>query len=542
MKTVIIKIITDKRINRMDKSKNRLINKRDLLFIAGLLAVFAISFFLWGKIKSVNFCDEIYSYILSNSMNEFLSFQLTGDHWYVDGETRGILAAVDGFQFRQVMLNNKGDVHPPVYYFAMHFLSVLRPASVSKWIGLLVNFGAALVSIICVYILIKQITGSVAASVLSCLVYISSPAVISMNMFIRMYAMFSMWVLLFVLTAYNIYKNEKNWLLYPALFAVTVCGFLTQYYFAVFCVLFTCCYCINKLQQRRFGNVCCFVGSLVAAVVCATVLWPTWIKHMFSGYLGGAVTQNAFDFSKIFSSIKYGFVHLFTLMYNKLNFVCAILLLVMIVFLIINKCRQIRIILSLIITAVLYSIAVVHLTPTHLLSYRYFFPVVVIAYIAFVLSLYYVGEVLSGKGVKYMFVCAAGLLVVLNFARPLYDLDAVSYVDRKGDYRAAQKVLEDVSDIPWIYYGYENSTMTELLYDSTMSAKFIMVNALTPFDDKEFTDKDSEFILFAGDENSYFDENVFDSLANWFKGELNYEELTHKGYMTVYKVTHTIKQ
>ncbi len=513
--------------------------KKDMFAIAGLLAVFALSFFLWGRIKSVNFCDEIYSYILSNSMNEFLSFQLTGDHWYVDGETRGILAAVDGFQFKQVMLNNKGDVHPPIYYFAIHFLSVLRAGSVSKWIGLLVNFGAAAVSLICIYILVKQLTGTLKASVLSCLVYISSPAVISMNMFIRMYALFSMWVLLFVLIAYNIYKNEKKFILYAALIAVTFCGFLTQYYFAVFCVLFTCCYCINKLLDKHFINVCAFVGSLLAAVVCATTFWPTWIKHMFSGYLGGSVKDNAFDFSRIFASIKYGFVHLFTLMYNRLNWVCGILLLAMLVFLIVKKCSKIRLILSLIITAVLYSIAIVHLTPAHLLSYRYFFPVVAIAYLAFVLSAYYVGEIIS---VKYVFLCVAGLLVVLNFARPLYDVDAVSYVDRDGEYEAAMEVLESVRDIPWIYYGYENSTMTELMYDSTMSTRFIMVNALTPFDDEEFTDKDCEFILFAGDENSYFDENVFDSLSGWFKGELEYEELTHKGYMTVYKVTHTINQ
>lgn len=515
----------------------------DVVILAVILVIFTGVFLCWGNIKGVNFCDEIYTYILSNSDNEFLTCQLEPGRWYENGETIHILSAENGFQFGQVMLNNKGDVHPPVYYFVIHFLSVIFSGSCSKWIGLGANWIFAVVSIIVLYVLMKQITGKRLIAIGACLIYISSPAVISTNMFLRMYCMFSMWVILFVYLSFLLDKRaeqEKKWYLYVLLGAVTFSGFLTQYYFAVFCVIFTFLYCLYKLFTKQWKKCIPYVGSLMAAVVVATLFWKTWIRHMFSGYLGGAVKENAFAFGRIFNSIKYGFVHMFTLMYNRLGIFVGIVMMAAIVFLFIKKDKRVKYVLSLLITALLYSIAVVHLTPAHLLSYRYFFPIVVIAYIAEILAVYFSMEQLfheKGTIVTLVF-CLA--LSVLNFIRPLYDKDSVTYVDLKNVTRGQLQILEENKQLPWIYFGYENATMTELLYDSVMADRFIMVNYDFPFVDEEYTKQNCEFLLFAETESA-FEEDAFWHMDAWFSGELQYEELTEKGFMTVYKVKHTVK-
>ena len=520
----------------------------DIILVLMILAVFSVVFIYWGNLKSVNFCDEIYSYILSNSENEFLAFQLEGGRWYEEGEIQNILSANNGFQFGQVMLNNKGDVHPPMYYFAFHISSVLNEGSTSKWIGLFANWVFAAISLTLLYVLVKSITKSKLCGFAACLVCISSPALISNNMFLRMYCMFSMWTVLFTYISYRLYEKKqlqlKDMGLYALLAITTFFGFLTQYYFAVFCVLFTCFYCIHKLIAKKWKEVICYVGSLGLSVIAATLFWPTWIRHMFSGYLGGAVKENAFNMSKLLDSVKYGVKHLFTLMYNRLGIVVGIILVVLIVLLIVKKVKEVGYVYSLLGTAVLYSIAIVHLTPAHLLSYRYFFPAVYIAYLALILAVYYsagcfLDKESSDKKISYV----TGVLLLLaglNFIRPMYDKDAVLFVDSKGTYTKSMEMLESVKDIPWMYYGYENATMTELMYDATMADKFIMVNAAAPFADEEFTDRNCQFILFAGGENSYFGEDVFTSMDSWFLGELQYEELTQKGYMTVYKVTHIV--
>lgn len=530
----------------------------DILLMIIIITLFSGVFLYWGNLKSVNFCDEIYTYILSNSDSEFLTFQLEPGRWYENGETIHILSAENGFRFNQVMLNNKGDVHPPMYYFVIHILSVINAGSCSKWIGLAANWCFAVVSLIILYALIKHITGKRFLSLAACFVYISSPAVISTNMFLRMYGMFSMWVLLFVYISYWLYQEKaistgKRMGLYAALAAVTFFGFLTQYYFAVFCVIFTFFFCLYKLVKKQWKTILFYIGSLVAAVAAATVFWKTWVRHMFSGYLGGSVLENAFNFTKIIDDVKYGCIHLFTLMYNRLGLIAGLLLLAAMIYMLVKKDKRIRYVFILIVTAVGYSIAVVHLTPAHLLSYRYFFPVTVIAYLAAILAVYCLAEDLFKEKILNLFggsiaiplnclgIVFCLVLSVLNFIRPVYDKDAITYVDTKGSYAREMEILDANKDLPWIYFGYENATMTELLYDSTMSAKFIMVNYDFPFVDDEYTKNDCEVILFV-ETGSYFEEDAFTNMKQWFEGELEFELLTNKGFMSVYKVTHTVKQ
>lgn len=515
----------------------------DIAAVAVILIIFTVAFICWGTIKSVNFCDEIYTYILSNSDNEFLTYQLESDRWYSGEEINRILSAGDGFQFGQVMLNNKGDVHPPMYYFVIHFLSVLCAGSSSKWIALAANWIFAMVSLIVLYVLIKEITGKRLISICACLIYITSPAVISTNMFLRMYGMFAMWVLLFIYVTWLLEKKddgEKKWHLYVLLGTVTFFGFLTQYYFAVFCVIFTFLYCLYQLFRKKWRRCVPYVGSLAASVLVATLFWRTWVRHMFSGYLGGAVKDNAFQFGKLFSSVRYGFVHMFTLMYNRLGIFVGLIFAAAVIFLIIKKDKHLKYILSLFLTALFYSIAVVHLTPMHLLSYRYFFPVVVIAYIAEILAVYFCLDYLVRDKSTVITAAICLVLTILNVIRPVYDKDSVMYVDLKGSYRAQMELLDENKQIPWIYFGYENAMMTELMYDALMADQFIMVNYDSEFLDEQFTNRNFEFLLFA-ETGTPYEEDALLYVEACFPGELEISQLTEKGLLNVYKVKHTVK-
>lgn len=527
-------------IKNLMKEKGKTI---DIAVVAVILIIFTGVFICWGTIKSVNFCDEIYTYILSNSDNEFLTYQLESQRWYSGEEINRILSATDGFQFGQVMLNNKGDVHPPMYYFVIHFLSVLCTGSCSKWIALAANWLFAVFSLIVLYALIRQITGKRLISICVCLIYITSPAVVSTNMFLRMYGMFSMWVLLFVYVTWLLEKKtdgEKKWHLYVLLGAVTFFGFLTQYYFAVFCVIFTFFYCLYQLFIKKWRRCFIYVGSLAASVVAATLFWRTWLRHMFSGYLGGAVKDNAFQFGKLFDSIRYGFKHMFTLMYNRLGILAALILAAAVIFLIIKKDKHLKYVLSLFLTALFYSIAVVHLTPLHLLSYRYFFPVVVIAYIAEILAVYFCLDYLVRNKSTMITAVLCLILTVLNVIRPIYDKDSVLYVDLKGSYRAQMALLDENKHIPWIYFGYENAMMTELMYDALMADQFIMVNYDSEFLDAEFTNRNFEFLVFA-ETGTPYETDALLYVEACFPGELEITQLTEKGLLNVYKVRHTLK-
>lgn len=231
---------------------------------------------------------------------------------------------------------------------------------------------------------------------------------------------------------------------------------------------------------------------------------------------------------------------MFTLMYNRLGILAALILAAAVIFLIIKKDKHLKYILSLFLTALFYSIAVVHLTPLHLLSYRYFFPVVVIAYIAEILAVYFCLDYLVRNKSTMITAVLCLILTVLNVIRPIYDKDSVLYVDLRGSYRAQMALLDENKHIPWIYFGYENAMMTELMYDAMMADQFIMVNYDSEFMDADFTNRDFEFLLFA-ETGTPYETDALLYVEACFPGELEITQLTEKGLLNVYKVRHTLK-
>lgn len=523
----------------MDKIKQ---NKKiqDVLFIILILAVFTISFIVWGNKKCISFCDEVYTYILSNSDSEFLINQLEPNRWYVDGEVGNILSATEGFQFHQVMVNNKGDVHPPMYYFVIHFLSVLNPGNCSKWIALFANWMFSVVSLIVLYQFIKELTGSRAISCCMGVIYIASTAIVSMNMLLRMYSMFSMWTILFIYILYKLWQDSGRYWAYAALALITFFAFLTQYYFAVFCVLISGCYGIYCIVKKKWKELFLYAGGLVCGVILATVFWKTWIRHMFSGYLGGAVMENAFNFARILDDFKYAFLHLFTLMFGPVTcWIVGIALVVGIVVLFVKKDNHVWGILALALTAFGYSVAVEHLTPAYLLNYRYFFPVLAIMYMAILLLVYYVARQFIKKPVNVT-IAFSVLFALLSLVLPLYEPNAVSYVDVYGKYSQSLETLAENSDVPWVYFGYENSAMADLIYNSLMSKKFMLINYDSTFDEPEYTQNNSELLLFA-EAGTNFEQDAKDKMQEVLGGKVEFVRLTNVGELIAYKVIHSVK-
>lgn len=508
--------------------------------VLGMLLLLTLVFCHYGKQKYLTFWDEIYTFILANSDNEFLTYQLEAGRWYENGETVSILTSKGHFAFRQVMLNNKGDVHPPMYYFVIHFLSVISGSNRLEVIGLVANWLFAAISLCGLLYLTYQLTRNYWIMGGVGLMYLTSTAVISMNMLLRMYGMFSMCVTWFLVALFWIYQGKKKLWNYILIAGITFVGFLTQYYFAVICVLLSACYCLYCLIKKHWKDLLFYIGSMIVALFAATVFWRTWIRHMFSGYLGGAVMENAFNFSKILDDFKYGIIHLYTMRYGALGWLAGLIVIVAVVFLFLKKDKRVWFVLTPIGSAIVYSIAIVHLTPMHLLSYRYFYPVTVMAYLGELMAVYYAISLIWEKAAKIALPVVCVLCSVYFFVCPLMDKDCISYVDLRGKQADAMETLQENHELPWLYFGYENAIMAELFYDSAVSDRFMMVNYDVPFTDENYTRKNGEFLLFA-EEMTAYETDAKSYCEEWFAGELTFTPLTHVGDMIVYKVTHVVK-
>lgn len=164
--------------------------------------------------------------------------------------------------YEMVWENQIRDVHPPLYYCLVHFVSSFTPNYFTKWTAGIINiiFGILILHIVnkILSIFIKDET----VNYIVLLSFAISAGYLSAVSFLRMYIM-SMFVnsgmcYIFLRGLDEDYKYKK-FLLYSCIFAIL--GALTHYYCIIFCVCISTIYVLIILIQKNIRNV--FASLLV---------------------------------------------------------------------------------------------------------------------------------------------------------------------------------------------------------------------------------------------------------------------------------------
>lgn len=254
------------------------------------------------------------------------------------------------FQYGLVKQVQSWDVHPPVYYWVFHTISSFFPEKFSKWYGLALNLAAYGLSMFLLWILCLKVTGdNEKLSLLICLFYGFTPAVMSSVVFIRMYALLTVFVLLCAILhvgALRYYDRGNNdsygysntdsvklsfgRFLFP-LMLVTYFGFLTQYYYFIFLFFMAVAFCLYMLwKDRNLWNCIRYAISLAIAFVLAYLTYPAFPGQMFKGQRGAQATGNFFDLSNTLMRLEFFYQLLDEYVFGKM---LALLLIVIIVLL-----------------------------------------------------------------------------------------------------------------------------------------------------------------------------------------------------------------
>ena len=134
------------------------------------------------------------------------------------------------FSFWPVYYNQSRDVHPPLFYFLVHIVSVLFLNNFSKYIIFIIN----LVFFIATCFVMRKILklyDKEKMSIPAIILYGASIGAISTVIFQRMYAMLTFFCVMYLYITLKIIKNnfELNKRLKIELILTTILGFLTQY-------------------------------------------------------------------------------------------------------------------------------------------------------------------------------------------------------------------------------------------------------------------------------------------------------------------------
>lgn len=206
----------------------------------------------------------------------------------------------DAFQYLSVYFNARTDIHPPLYYMLLHTVCSVFRGSASPFLGCLTNILVVLAS--CVLLMKLGILleekgiaprgyGRAGGMCAALLYGISRGGIVSM-LLSRMYSLLTFFLLL------TFYIHVKKWLGEGfavkkfRLAAVTAAGFLTQYFFVLYCIPLAAVTAGLLLFRKRFRELRIYAVCMFLAGAAALVLFPFALEDVFSSSFGQSVAES----------------------------------------------------------------------------------------------------------------------------------------------------------------------------------------------------------------------------------------------------------
>ncbi len=233
---------------------------------------------------------------------------------WMSGQTyRDYLSVSDSnrFNYASVYYNQRGDVHPPLFYILLHSVCSFAVGVFSKWFGIAVNAAAILTAVFLLYRLVSRHFGGKAVGLIVASVYGLSIGAVSAAVFIRMYALLTVMVLGTAYAHLELFKadwqlkGKKRVLI--VLFLLL--GYLTHYYFVIFAATTALVVMICMALGKRWKELLRYFVTLAVTGAVGVILWPFSIKHIFFGYRGreslSALSGKGYDWGKTGVMLKY---------------------------------------------------------------------------------------------------------------------------------------------------------------------------------------------------------------------------------------------
>jgi len=274
----------------MMKDKS-IVKRLCFLFLIATQLVFILYF---GHQKRSFFCDEFFSYGLSNSEDYWTIQYDTG--WVKKDYFLNYLEVKSGtpFSLKAPYWNQTNDVHPPLYYVILHIACCLFRDSYSKWIGIGVNFIFLLLTDVCIYKIGMRLSRDWRISLLIAAVWSFSAAGMNTALFIRMYMLQTLEILLLVLI--NIQIADKNFRMNfkeRILISLNViAGGLTHYYYYLFAGAMAISVFLYLLYHKRKQEALKYLNSYVIGGGINILVFPEAVNHIFREYRGVEVAHN----------------------------------------------------------------------------------------------------------------------------------------------------------------------------------------------------------------------------------------------------------
>ena len=401
----------------------------------------------------------------------------------------------DIFNYFSVYYNQSRDVHPPLFYFLVHFTSTLFYNQFSKYIIFALN----LLFFIGTLITIKKIMDKLnhkELTIPTMILYGASMGAISTVMFQRMYMMLTFFSLLYLYYIIKFIKDDFK-IKDKFFFVLTIiCGFLTQYYFCIYIVLIFLILAIYLLVNKQFKKCWNFFKPHILAAIIGILFYPFCIEDIFFSYRGIGSTDNKTN--TFLENLQYygeQIINLFSL--QNIFIILIAILIIVLIYKIIKKQlpkiqRQDKLNLTVIILPIIIFIVIVSKIAPFLggnYTSRYImllFPIIAIA------SFYIISFIFNNKKTLFIITLVVSLCLSINGlinSTPVY---------LYKDYGKVMELAQENADKYFVYvfdnYFTHLNSMPEF---ATYKESLILNKNIHDFKllDNEKLNNENEFIL-----------------------------------------------
>ena len=443
----------------------------------------------------------------------------------------------DIFNYFSVYYNQSRDVHPPLFYFLVHFTSTFFYNQFSKYIIFIIN----LIFFIGTLFTIKKIMDQLnhkELTIPTMILYGASMGAISTVMFQRMYMMLTFFSILYLYYIIKFIKDDFK-IKDNFFFILTIiCGFLTQYYFCIYVILIFLILSLYLLFKKHFKKWFDFFKPHILSAIIGIIFYPFCIGDIFFSYRGiGSIDNKTNTFLENLQYYGKQIINLFSL--QNIIIILILALLITLIYKIIKKQlpkiqKQDKLNLIVIILPIIFFIVIVSKIAPFLgenYTSRYImllFPIIAIA------TFYTLSFIFSNK--KTIFIVTLTISILLSCNGLFNNTPIYLY----KDYSQVMDLAQENKDKYFVYvfdnYFTHLNSMPEI---ATYKASLILNEHIHDFNllDKEILNNENEFILCI---KNWLNKEEILNLVLENSGYTNYEillELNSDVESTYYKIT-----
>ena len=251
---------------------------------------------LYRFCKTFNDTDEFYSYGLANSYKRpFLHLftynsddnvsqdDFTAPLWLTGNDFKYYMRTNSdtSFKYDSVFYNQTRDTIPPLYYCILHTICSIRKDHFSWYYALGINIICLIITQIFTYLLAAKVTRSKFVALLVVTFWGFSLGGISCFIFLRMYAMLTMFGVIYAYLSIKLHTTPKPGIkdyIYIALIAFL--GAMTHHNFLIFSFFLTAFSCLFLLLQRAFKKFFSYGISALIGIALSFAVFPATIDHL----------------------------------------------------------------------------------------------------------------------------------------------------------------------------------------------------------------------------------------------------------------------